>query len=130
MMRSNNTPRPQVRGFTLLEVLIALAIFISAAVVIDSAIQGRLKQHQQNQDRILATWLAENYLLGVSSGIELAEKPKVEKINYGNDTWQVSVQSFATEREGLWRFEVMVFDEQADVKNDGAIAGITRLVVR
>lgn len=119
-----------MRGFTLLEVLIALAIFISASVVIDSAIQGRLKQHQQNQDRILATWLAENYLLGVSSSIELAEKPKVEKINYGNDTWQVSVQSFATEREGLWRFEVMVFDEQADVKNDGAIAGITRLVVR
>ena len=50
------------KGFTLLEVLIALVIFgISAVVILEQASRS-VQQQAQLEDKTLALWLAENHL--------------------------------------------------------------------
>jgi len=50
------------QGFTLLEVLVALAIFAVLALAMGSAAQHLLVQTRQMEDRLLASWLADNHL--------------------------------------------------------------------
>ena len=45
------------QGFTLLEVLVALAIFAVLALAMGSATQHLLVQTRQMEDRLLASWL-------------------------------------------------------------------------
>ena len=58
-------PRRQAagcRGFTLLEVVIALAIFATLAAAVLSASQFVLKQSAGLEDRLFGAWLADNQL--------------------------------------------------------------------
>ncbi|MCP2075801.1 UNVERIFIED_ORG: general secretion pathway protein I [Pseudomonas lini] len=50
------------QGFTLLEVMIALAIFATLAAAVLSASQFVLKQSAGLEDRLLGVWLADNQL--------------------------------------------------------------------
>lgn len=50
------------RGFTLLEVMIALAIFATLAAAVLSASQFVLKQSVGLEDRLFGAWLADNQL--------------------------------------------------------------------
>ncbi|MGN8345426.1 type II secretion system minor pseudopilin GspI [Pseudomonas sp. SMV71] len=50
------------RGFTLLEVMIALAIFATLAAAVLSAGQFVLKQSVSLEDRLFGAWLADNQL--------------------------------------------------------------------
>ena len=50
------------RGFTLLEVMIALAIFATLAAAVLSASQYVLKQNSGLEERLFAAWLADNQL--------------------------------------------------------------------
>lgn len=60
----NDARRPAVacRGFTLLEVMIALAIFATLAAALLSAGQFVLKQSAGLEDRLFGAWLADNQL--------------------------------------------------------------------
>jgi len=50
------------QGFTLLEVMIALAIFATVAAAVLSASQFVLKQSAGLEDRLFGAWLADNQL--------------------------------------------------------------------
>ncbi|WP_458131102.1 type II secretion system minor pseudopilin GspI [Pseudomonas sp. R3-41] len=50
------------QGFTLLEVMIALAIFATLAAAVLSASQFALKQSASLEDRLFGAWLADNQL--------------------------------------------------------------------
>jgi general secretion pathway protein I len=50
------------RGFTLLEVMIALVIFATLAAAVMSASQFVLRQSAGLEDRLFGAWLAENQL--------------------------------------------------------------------
>lgn len=50
------------RGFTLLEVMVALAIFAVLAAAASLAMQHVLQQSHQLRDRLYASWVADNHL--------------------------------------------------------------------
>lgn len=50
------------RGFTLLEVMIALVVFATLAAAVMSASQYVLGQNARAQNQLFATWLADNHL--------------------------------------------------------------------
>ncbi|MFF5863667.1 type II secretion system minor pseudopilin GspI [Pseudomonas sp. NPDC012596] len=50
------------RGFTLLEVLVALSVFAVLAAAVTSASQHVLAQSQGVRDRLFASWIADNHL--------------------------------------------------------------------
>lgn len=96
-------------GFTLLEVLVALAIFAVVAASVLSASAGALKTAARLEDKTFATWLADNRL----QEIQLADSPPVEGRDQGEVTyagrrwlWQVEVQ--ATSEAEMLRVAVRV----------------------
>lgn len=49
-------------GFTLLEVMVALAVFATLATAVLSASQYVVKQASVAEERLMAAWVADNYL--------------------------------------------------------------------
>ena len=60
MTRCSRTP--QIDGFTLLEVMVALAIFATLATAVLSASLYVVKQSTVAEERLLAAWVADNFL--------------------------------------------------------------------
>ena len=77
------------RGFTLLEVLVALAIFAVLAAAVTAASQHVLVQTQGAHDRLFASWIADNRLteLGLNP-LPVAGK-RAETVVFGQRTWFV-----------------------------------------
>jgi general secretion pathway protein I len=53
---------PRMGGFTLLEIMVALAIFATLATAVLSASQYVVKQAGIVEERVLAAWVADNHL--------------------------------------------------------------------
>jgi general secretion pathway protein I len=51
------------RGFTLIEVLVALGIFVAAALALDSVLASSVQAAQRFEEQSLATWVASNKLV-------------------------------------------------------------------
>lgn len=103
------------RGFTLLEVMIAVAIFaIVSAALIKNATQT-VKQTNHIQERSLAYWIAENQLNEIRSQPREAENyptpgsDRVSVVMAGRD-WELVVAYEATENDDMRRVIVSVFD--------------------
>lgn len=84
------------RAFTLLEVLVALAIFAVVAASVLSASARSLKTAARLEDKTFATWIADNRL----QQIQLTEGAPEEGREQGEETyagrrwlWQVEVQN-------------------------------------
>lgn len=54
--------RARMRGFTLLEIMVALAVFSTLAAAVLSASQYVVKQTGAVEERLFAAWLADNHL--------------------------------------------------------------------
>ncbi|MFT7686681.1 MAG: general secretion pathway protein I [Candidatus Azotimanducaceae bacterium] len=101
-----------VKGFTLLEIMIALAIFaVASASLIKNATQT-IRQTNIIQDRTIAYWIAENELN------QLRAVPKGEFPNPGSDQnsltmadreWEVVLDIEATENVDVRRITVNVY---------------------
>ncbi|WP_439888968.1 type II secretion system minor pseudopilin GspI [Pseudomonas sp. MBLB4123] len=76
-------------GFTLLEVLVALAIFALVAASVLSASSRSLQTVARLEDKTLAMWIADNRL----SELQLAEEPVADgraegELTYAGRRWQ------------------------------------------
>ena len=120
------------KGFTLLEVLVALAIFaiVGAALVKNSA--HAVKQTTLIQDRTVALWLAENQLSEIRSTPRVEGSfpspgtDRIETTMAGSD-WQLVVDYEATENTDMRRVTVTVF--HAD-NNDNSLVSLSGFVGR
>ena len=119
-------------GFTLLEVLIALAIFaIVGAALVKNATQT-VNQTTRLEERTVAIWLAENQLNEIRSAPRTEDSfPPIgsDRINAtmaGKD-WEILVEYEATENENMRRVSVSVFHSQ---NLDVAITNLTGFLGR
>ena len=102
------------RGFTLLELMIALAVL----AVVSIAVYGRggdtVRQLAALEEKTAARWLAEDAVakarLGQLTGSEtLREGTERNRVIRGERTWQVVTQTTTTSHPLLHRLEVSVF---------------------
>lgn len=99
----------RARGFTLLEVLVALGIFALVAASVLTATARSLQTAARLEDKTFALWLADNRL----QELQLADTPPADGDEQGEETyagrrwlWQSEVQ--ATSEPGMRRATVWV----------------------
>lgn len=109
------TMRSRNKGFTLLEIMIAVAVFAiaSAALVKNAALT--VKQTRMIQDKTLAYWIAENQLAKLRATPRdpsnfTTGTDRVAVTMAGRD-WEVVVDTRQTENKNVNRVEVSVFTE-------------------
>jgi general secretion pathway protein I len=70
---------PRMGGFTLLEIMVALAIFATLAAAVLSASQYVVKQTGGAEERLFAAWLADNRLneLRLQPGVAAGQQQQV-----------------------------------------------------
>jgi len=102
-------------GFTLIEVLVALAIVAVGIVATSKAVTRSIDVAQYTEDRILGTWVASNRI----SEIRLAnryEAPSVggssSEVVMGGRTWLVNESVSETGVENAVRVDVEVFTDK------------------
>ena len=104
-------------GFTLIEVMIALAIFaIVSTTLIKNATQT-VSQSRIIQERSMAQWIAESEMQTLRLQPRTQENFPSQGTNLisqvmGGREWQVEVDVRTTENELVRRVEITVFDEQ------------------
>ena len=104
-------------GFTLIEVMIALAIFaIVSTTLIKNATQT-VSQSRIIQERSMAQWIAESEMQTLRLQPRTQENFPSQGTNLisqvmGGREWQVEIDVRTTENELIRRVEITVFDEQ------------------
>ena len=89
------------RGFTLLEVLVALAIFASVAAAVLTASARSLQNAARLEDKTLAGWIADNQL----TELQLASSPPAtgrdtREVSYAGRQWQLYSETVTTSDPG------------------------------
>jgi len=97
------------RGFTLLEVLVALAIFASVSAVVLTAAGRSLTNAGRLEELTLAGWIADNRI----SELQLQQTPpaigrETQELDYGSRKWQTLSEIEASADPGLLRVTVWV----------------------
>lgn len=101
------------QGFTLLEVMIALAILAVASAGLLTASSGYLRQSSQLEQKVVANWAAQNWmnelrLAGVSPRIGESRA----EAELAGRRFQLKAQTSATESPLLVRVELQVFSHE------------------
>ena len=97
------------RGFTLLEMLVALAIFASVAAAVLTASARSLQNAARLEDKTLAGWIADNQL----TELQLASSPPAtgrdtREVSYAGRQWQLYSETVTTSDPGLRRVTLWV----------------------
>lgn len=97
------------RGFTLIEVLVALLVFGLIATAAAEVGSGYISSYERVRDKTLAAWLADNRI----NELRLSENlPGISEnsrdTSYGSFQWQVTTAVLATEEPTMRRVEVTV----------------------
>lgn len=114
------------RGFTLIEVMVALAIFAVMAGAVALANTQNLMSARQIQEQTQARWVNDTVL----SQLRMTGLPdpgtQTEQVNFNDQTWRVEVTVTAVEMELLGPFlrrvELRAFPPDSDASVDALIA--------
>jgi general secretion pathway protein I len=96
------------RGFTLLEIMVALAVFSTLAAAVLSASQYVVKQTGAVEERLFATWLADNRLneLRLQSGLTVGQQQR--QVHMDRRDWLLREHISASTDRRLLNVEVEV----------------------
>lgn len=97
------------RGFTLIEVLVALLVFSLIASIAAKRSSQYILSYERTRDKIFASWIADNRV----TELRLQEKPPgisetEEDIEFGPSDWQIKTAVIAVPGSSIRRVEVSV----------------------
>jgi general secretion pathway protein I len=97
-----------MRGFTLLEIMVALAVFATLAAAVLSASQYVVKQRGAVETRLFAAWLADNRLseLRLQSGLAAGQQQQV--VSMDQRDWVLQQHISATGDPRLLQVDIQV----------------------
>jgi len=105
------------RGFTLIEVLVALAIVAIGMAAVLSALTSSASTVLYMRDKTLAQWIALNHIAEQRLQAQMPQTGNTEgDIDYAGQKWHWRQETVATAVQGMIRMDVMV--RPADIKAD------------
>ncbi|WP_240889691.1 type II secretion system minor pseudopilin GspI [Pseudomonas sp. TMW22090] len=97
------------RGFTLLEVMVALAIFATASIALYSAVQHITRNSAGLSERTQALWIADNRLNELRAGMLAPGKERQEqRVAFGGREWWLLTDSEPAPDSRLLKVSVRV----------------------
>jgi len=103
------------RGFTLIEVLVALLVFSILGFAVSSRVGDVVNQTYNIERRTVAHWVVDNYLtrLRIASGRTQDVLPtgrSQERVYMGGREWRLEIEVLDTSQPWLRRVEVAAFE--------------------
>ncbi len=113
-----------MRGFTLLEMLIAIAIIGVIGAAVSTAVGGVANQTRGLEQRTVASWIASNHLtrmrmLQRRQPQSLAEGTKQTRLVFADRQWEVETEIKTTDHPWIRRVEVSVFEATDEAGRQG-----------
>ena len=119
--------RVKVRGFTLIEVMVALTIFALAASMLMLSDGNSIRQTRYMQEKVLASQIADHYLNVLQAESRWSSGGKQSRIQeYAGLEWYVREQIIETSLSDFKKVEVEVFVGAEEPEKDAA--PLSRLV--
>jgi general secretion pathway protein I len=110
---------PPSRGFTLIEVLVALMIVAMGLAALMVAVSGTARTSGYLRDKTLAQWMALNRLSEVRLNLtKFGQNTDTGEINFANRTWHYDTRYFDTSIATMKRVVVRVYAGDAKTKGN------------
>ncbi|MCX2897357.1 type II secretion system minor pseudopilin GspI [Pseudomonas mandelii] len=100
--------RSPQRGFTLLEIMIALVVFATLAAAVLSASQYVVRQTSDIEQRVFSAWVADNRLNELHLQPALTLGQQQQTVSMGRRHWVVREQVSRSSDPRLFRLDVEV----------------------
>ena len=109
------TPRHAQAGFTLLEMLVAIALFAVVAGGFMAAGRQALTQMQRMEDKTIAGWVAENTMAEIRAARGWPEVGnRNNRVTLGGRDWEVRVRIQPSANADMRRLDVSVLAEASE----------------
>jgi general secretion pathway protein I len=113
-----------MRGFTLLEMLVAIAIIGVIGAAVSTAVGGVANQTRGLEQRTVASWIASNHLtrmrmLQRREPQSLPEGTKQTRLVFADRQWEVETEVKSTDHPWIRRVEVSVFEATDEAGRQG-----------
>jgi general secretion pathway protein I len=111
--------RPDARGFTLVEVLVALMIVAMGLAALMTAVSGTARASGYLRDKTLAQWIALNRLTEVRLNTNtLGDNHDTGQVDYANRKWHYDTRYFSTSVASMKRVVVRVWAGDSKTKGN------------
>ena len=121
------------KGFTLIEVMVALAIFAISVTALTGSFQSNINNAARLKDKTMATWVAQNKLVELKAAYNLnrsvpSTSRKKEKVEFAGRNWVVETSGEKTLQGILIN---VIIDVKIDIDDDeqGALATLETFFV-
>jgi general secretion pathway protein I len=115
-MRSKPTTS---RGFTLVEVLVALTVVALGLTALMVAVSGTARTSGYLRDKTIAQWIALNRLTQVRLMVnKLGDNQDTGQLDFAGRKWHYDTRYFDTQFQSMKRVEVRVYSGDANTKSN------------
>lgn len=107
------------RGFTLVEVLVALTVVALGLTALMVAVSGTARTSGYLRDKTIAQWIALNRLTQVRLMVnKLGDNQDTGQIDFAGRKWHYDTRYFDTQFQSMKRVEVRVYPGDASTKSN------------
>ena len=119
LFKYSKSKHSKTKGFTLLEVMIALIIFGLIATVIQKVTAQTIVQSERIRLKTLANWIAENKMAEIRLSDQLPQtRESKEDVEFANEYWNVVSKVLKTDNVNFHRVDLVIYHKSSDDQFD------------